>query len=237
MIKRNEDEHILRAIIHKTNRKFFIFIAIAIILTQVPILGNYVRIINTLVHESGHAFIGLLGGDVLEISLFANTEGLTYTTTSSWVWGFLTSGAGYLFSSFIAFLSFWLIAKEKNTILIIILLSFIGLNLLFWVRNAYGVFWLASFGAGFLWMLYKGGTTVVRNVLILIASILLVESITSTFEIMLLSFIQPYSAGDATSLAKATVIIPVQIWGVFFFVQAIWFCIVSLRLGIYKVKS
>lgn len=216
--------------------KFFLFIGIAIVLTYIPVLGNYVGVINTVFHESGHAFIALIGGDVKQISLFMNTEGVTYTSHTSWFGGFFTGIAGYVFSSFFAFLAFWLIGKKQYKILIAILLGFIAMNLVFWVRNFYGIFWLATFGAGFVLLLFKAQSNLVNNVLLLIASILLVESFTSAFEILLLSFIQPETAGDATNLSRSTVFIPAQLWGIFFLWQAIWFSWKGLKAGLYKLE-
>lgn len=225
----------MRTIKEKLSWKFFLFVGIAVILTNIPIIGSYVRVINTVIHESGHALMALFGGKVHEISLFMNTEGVTYTSHSNWFGGFFTGGAGYVFSSFIAFLSFWLISRKKYKPLIVILLLFIGLNLVFWVRNLYGLFWLVSFGAVFLLLLYKGTESLVQNSLLLIASILLVESISSSFTILLLSFIQPDAAGDATGLAKATIFIPAQLWGIFFFGQAIIFLLVGLKTASYRI--
>lgn len=216
--------------------KFFLFIGISIILTQVPIIGNYVRVINTVVHESGHAFIALLGGEVHSISLFANTEGVTYISTSSWFGAFFSGAAGYVTSSVLAFIAFWLISRKKYKILISILVGLILLNLIFWVRNIYGIFWLLSFGALFLLLLFKGSANLVQNCLLLIASILLVESISSSFTILFLSFTQPHAAGDATGLAESTLFIPAQYWGTSFFALSLLFCWVGYKSRVYKIQ-
>lgn len=215
--------------------KFFLYVALAILLTHVPFIGNYVRIVNTLVHESGHAFIALIGGDVHRISLFMNTEGVTYTSHRSWIGGFFTGGAGYVASSLMAFIAFWLISRKKYKILIGILVGLILLNVLLWVRNIYGVFWLLSFGTGFILLLYKGSVNVIQNCLLLIASILLVESVSSAFTILKLSFLQPYSAGDATGLAETTVFIPAQVWGIILFLQSLVFVGFGFKKGIYRI--
>lgn len=225
----------MKGIIEKLSVKFFVFLVLAILLTHVPILGSYVSVLNTVVHESGHAFIALLGGRVERISLFSNTEGVTYSSQSNWFGAFFTSLAGYLFSSFVSVLFFWLIGKKAYRVLITILLVFIGLNLIFWVRNMYGLFWLITFAAAFLFLLFKGNQTLVNNILLLIASILLVQSVTSAYEIMVISFIYPNSAGDALNLAKLIRFIPVQLWGIFFFLQALWFSYISLKRGIFKL--
>lgn len=219
----------------KFSAKFFLFLVLAFVLIHVPILGNYVKVINTLIHESGHALIALLGGNVEKISLFMNSEGVTYSNQSTWIGSFFTSLAGYTFSSFMAFVSFWLIGMKKHTILIDILLVFIVLNLIFWVRNPYGLFWLCSFAIAFLILLIKGSQNLRENVLLLIASVLLVDSVQSAYEILYISIFQPQAAGDAANLAHLTVFIPAPLWGIFFFLQALWFCFFGLKRGCYRL--
>ncbi|WP_237389587.1 M50 family metallopeptidase [Bacillus sp. USDA818B3_A] len=219
----------------KFSMKFFLFLVIAFLLIQIPIIGNYVRIINTLIHETGHAFIALLGGKVETISLFMNSEGATVSAQSTWIGSFFTSLAGYTFASFMAFLSFWLLRRKRGTILIDILLAFIFLNLIFWVRNPYGIFWLLSFALTFLFLLIKGNETIRNHLLLLIAAILLVDSVQSAYEILSISLMQPQAAGDAANLARLTGVIPAPLWGLFFFVQALWFCYYGLKKGNYKL--
>ncbi|PGY14229.1 M50 family metallopeptidase [Bacillus sp. AFS031507] len=221
----------------KFSAKFFLFLVFAFLLIHVPLLGNYVKVINTLIHESGHALIALFGGNVERISLFMNSEGATYSHQSSWLGSFITSLSGYTFASFMAFVSFLLIGKKKQIVLIDILLGFIGLNLIFWVRNPYGLFWLCSFAVAFLFLLIKGSQNFRDNLLLLIASILLVDSVQSAYEILFISIFQPQSAGDAANLARITGFIPAPIWGIFFFVQSLWFCYYGLKRGYYKLGN
>ncbi|MEH7480845.1 M50 family metallopeptidase [Neobacillus drentensis] len=221
----------------KFSAKFFLFLVLAFLLIHVPLLGNYVKVINTLIHESGHALIALFGGNVERISLFMNSEGATYSHQSSWLGSFITSLGGYTFSSFMAFVSFLLIGKKKQIVLIDILLGFIVLNLIFWVRNPYGLFWLCSFAVAFLFLLIKGSQNFRDNLLLLIASILLVDSVQSAYEILFISIFQPQSAGDASNLAQITGFIPAPIWGIFFFVQSLGFCYYGLKRGYYKLGN
>ncbi|WP_420490991.1 M50 family metallopeptidase [Neobacillus drentensis] len=86
--------------------KFFLFLGLAFVLIHIPILGGYFRIINTVIHESGHAFIALFGGNVESISLFMNGDGVTHGTQSIWIIDFITCAAGYLISSFMAMYRF-----------------------------------------------------------------------------------------------------------------------------------
>ncbi|WP_066061716.1 M50 family metallopeptidase [Neobacillus soli] len=221
----------------KFSAKFFLFLVLAFLLIHVPFLGNYVKVINTLIHESGHALIALFGGNVERISLFMNSEGATYSNQSTWIGSFFTSLAGYTFASFMAFLSFFLIGKRKETIFIDILLAFIFLNLIFWVRNPYGIFWLCSFAVAFLFLLIKGSQALRDHLLLLIAAILLVDSVQSAYEILYISVFQPQAAGDAANLARLTGIIPAPVWGFFFFFQALWFCYYGLKRGYYRLGT
>ncbi|WP_226582388.1 M50 family metallopeptidase [Halobacillus litoralis] len=203
---------------------------LALLLTQMPIVGKYFAILNTMIHETGHSLTALLtGGEVRRISLFPNTSGTTLTGHSSWISHFFTSIAGYVFASFFAFLFFVLISQGRSRWIIYILLGFLAVHLLFWVRNVYGVFWIITFGAGFLWMLRSGPESFIQFVLLFLASIVLVESVTSAFEIMWISFVSPGEAGDAANLVRAVKIVPAPVWGVLFFVQSIYFTLLALK--------
>lgn len=79
----------------KFSTKFCLFLLLAFLLIHVPLVGNYVKIINTLIHETGHAIIALIGVKVETISLFMNSEGATISNQSTWVGSFFTSIAGY----------------------------------------------------------------------------------------------------------------------------------------------
>lgn len=225
----------MRTLIERISPKFLLFVVIAALLTNIPWIGNYVGMVNTLVHESGHALIALIGGEVHHISLFMNTEGVTYTSHSSWLGGFFTGGAGYVASSLMAFLALWLIYQKKYKILIGILIGLLLMNVIFWVRNPYGIYWLLSFGAGFLLLLYKGSSELIQNCLLLIASILFVEAVSGAFTILLLSFTQPHAAGDATGLANSTLFIPAQVWGILLFAQSLFFVWLGFKRGIYRI--
>ncbi|MDQ0976432.1 tellurite resistance protein TehA-like permease [Neobacillus niacini] len=83
--------------------KFFLFIGLAFFLMQIPIIGDYFRIINTLIHESGHAFMALFGGNVESIALYMNADGVTQETQSIWIIDFITCAAGYTIASLMAY--------------------------------------------------------------------------------------------------------------------------------------
>jgi len=219
----------------KCSFRFFLFIGLAFFTLQLPVLGNYLRNLNTLIHETGHALIALFSGQLNTISLLINGDGITQGRQSIWIIDFLTSASGYIFSSFMAYFSFWLIKQKKYTILIDILLGFIVVNLILWVRNPYGLFWLASFGLLFLSLLIKGNQKLINNLLIFLASVLLVESIITAYDILVISLIHPESAGDAANLSNLSIVITPQIWGIFFFVQSLVFLYVGFKKGFFNI--
>jgi hypothetical protein len=68
---------------------------------------------------------------------------------------------------------------------------------------------------------------------LLIASVLLVESVSTAYDIFIISMIQPHAAGDATNLSLLTAFIPAQVWGGFFFVQALLFIVLGFKKGLF----
>ncbi|WP_112180949.1 MULTISPECIES: M50 family metallopeptidase [Paraliobacillus] len=211
-------------------KKLVLFLILALFLTQMPLVGTYFSIVNTLLHETGHALMSIItGGNVQSISLFSNTEGVTLASHRYWFGGFLTSAAGYVFASFMAFLFMTLIYKRKSNYVLVIILGILLISLLFWIRNAYGLFWIITIIIVFSWVLVKGSKSIIDYSALFITSLLLVESVTSSFEIMYISLVSPSRAGDATNLANMTVLIPTMVWGVIFFLQSLFFARLGLK--------
>ena len=210
--------------------KVVLFIILAIILTKLPIVGKYFAIVNTLIHEVGHQLASILTfGKAHKIQLFANTEGVAYSSHRFWIGKVVTALAGYVFSSFTAATFFVFIYKGRFDIIIYILVAILLISMILWIRNWYGFFWILTFSAGFVWLLWKAEGPIIEYVVLFLVSILFVESITSAFEIMSLSFKRPTQAGDATSLAQLTYLIPAQIWGIVFFAQSLYFGWLALK--------
>ena len=75
----------------------------------------------------------------------------------------------------------------------------------------------------------------IHNLVLLIASVLLVESVSTAYDIFIISLIQPHSAGDATNLSHLTAIIPAQGWGIFFFAQALFLVLIGFKRGLFNI--
>lgn len=219
--------------------KLIIYGIIAFILLRIPVLGKYIAVVDTLIHEIGHALMSLVtGGKVTKIELFASTEGTAWTNSPTWLGRVLTSIAGYPFASGMSFIFLYFIKQGDYTLMIGFLLAFLVLGFIFWlrnirfliIRNLYGIFWLLTFSGLFGGLLYLDNPVLTQHVLLFLTAILFVQSIISAFVIMKLSFKKPKNAGDATNLAKSVIIIPTQVWGILFFAQSLVFGYYGINL-------
>ncbi len=210
----------------------YAFALAALILSRIPVIGKFFRSTNTLIHESGHAIVTLLtSGSVLSIDLNADTSGAATTQSRYWLFKILIALAGYFFSSATAFLLFYLISKEKYTWVFYTFCAFAIVNLLFWVRNAYGIFWLLLFSGILGWVFYYNNPSYMYATAVFFSGIVLFESIFSAATICWISMNDPSNSGDATSLRDFTYI-PAPIWGMFFLAQAIYFAYLTVKLFI-----
>lgn len=227
---------------------YVILFILAVILLHVPLIGKYLSVINTLVHELGHALMALCtGGRVDKIELFSNTEGTAWTSSRNWLGRFLTSIAGYPFASLVPFLFLYLITLEKTIqftlnlyfftipinfngmdVVLYTMIFFLIISLILWVRNLYGLVWMVSFMVLFFFLIRADVPLLTESIVLFITFVLVIKSTTSAWDIVMLSFKRSHDAGDATSLYQATYIIPTQVWGIFFFVQALLFSGLSL---------
>ncbi|MCQ2286037.1 MAG: M50 family metallopeptidase, partial [Bacteroidales bacterium] len=126
----------------------FFFVVLALLLNRIPFLGKFFNIINTELHELGHALMALLfQGEVHKIEIFGDSSGVTTTRMKTRAGNILVALAGYPFASGMAFFSFYLLDKNLQTQYIIgLTLLFVMVCVLF-VRNKYGWLWVIVFSA------------------------------------------------------------------------------------------
>ncbi|MDQ0253075.1 hypothetical protein J2S74_000447 [Evansella vedderi] len=199
----------------------YYYLIAAAVVAFIPLLRTLFCSFHTLVHEAGHAIAALLtSGKVYKISLFPNTEGLAYTSYRSILSGVIIYYSGYTFSTLAAILSFYLIFNGELTLLYYFFILLALCSLVFWVRNFYGVFWVLFFLGSAVYMEYYQLDTLREMFILFFSSILLVQSILSSFQIFIMSITTPRHAGDATGLAELTYI-PAFIWGTLFFGQSL----------------
>lgn len=201
------------------------------ILNRIPYMGKYLRVVNTLIHESGHAVAALIAsGEVYAVELFSDRSGTTITKRAKSKGGrFLVAFSGYPFGSAVAYGLFFLISIDKCNMVLYALVCIALLNLMFYVRNTYGIFWLISFTAIVFAVNFYGNEIVQYAFSAWLCGIMLFEALYSSAELISICRRKPKNAGDATDLANITKI-PSMFWAVLFFAQAILFIYLSMKL-------
>lgn len=191
---------------------FYTCIFSASLLSLIPIAGKFLNVLNTLVHESGHAIVALLtGGGVMNIKLSADTSGAAQTKSKYWLGKVLTSIAGYPFSAATSWIFFWLIQQKKITYVFYTLLCLILINLILWVRNTFGIIWLITMGSLCTLVYIYGNYVIQFYFATFCAAIIFFQSIYTSIILVYISFTSPAKAGDAKNLKDFTYI-PAVIW-------------------------
>lgn len=194
----------------------YYFIILSLLLTKIPVVGKFFNIINTAIHELGHAIFSLiLEGKVLKIELFHTSDGITVTQSRSKFNTFIVSLSGYPFSSLIAWFCFYLLGHHFVKELIIGLSVLFLMMLILWIRNLYGVIWVTLFCLINFGIIYYNNPPITELVALFYSTVILTESIVSSFTILYLSITNFNQAGDATLLRKTTGI-PAFFWGILF---------------------
>ncbi|MFD0617276.1 M50 family metallopeptidase [Paenibacillus sp. GCM10027629] len=205
-----------------------IFIIIAAVLTYIIPFNSYFRNVDTMIHEFGHALVTLLlSGKVLYIHLFNDHSGVTYIEFSDSWRDIPISMAGYTMASLFTAVLFTLYARDKARVGLILLSVITLINLIFFIRNGFGVLWSIGFLAINLIMLWIPWLLVRDLYFVLIAFICLVESVIAPLYLVFTALHSPGYAGDATSLSEAT-FIPAVIWALVFAIIALACARVSL---------
>lgn len=212
------------------NTELLLAIATAITLNYVPRLGKVFKGFNTLIHESGHAFMSLLlSGEVVSVDIFYSGEGTATTKSKSWFTRFFVSIAGYPFSSILAFVFAYLLAKGYPDYILYTIISLAVINMIFWVRNPYGLVWLIVTSTLLCAMFYFGWNNAKYYAALLITALILIDAWVSAWHILYLSIKEPKKSGDAKNL-QSTALLPAFFWGLFFWIQATFLALMSVHL-------
>lgn len=182
---------------------FYASLLLAFVLLRIPRLNSYLRTINTLLHESGHALVAILmSGEAMEIKLNSNTSGSALTRTKSKAKAFWVSFAGYPIAALGSMLLMALAHHKDYRTGFVILFSIAIINLIAFVRNSYGIFWLITFSL-ILFLINAFLAPPIALVLFrFIVLITFIEGVTSTFTIVLLGLTKRKKAGDITTMEK-----------------------------------
>lgn len=215
------------------NQQIIGMIIAAFLICRIPKVGVYLRCLNTLIHEVGHAILSILtSGSVERIELFDDTSGAAYTKSKNIFGKLLVPLAGYTFSSFAGFGAFWLLETGKEDWFIYILGGVCVLSLVLWVRNGYGIFWILTFMILLFCVWYFDNAAFSFYTNYFFASVIAIESLYSSLVILYISAENPKGSGDAANLRKLT-FVPAVIWGLFFAAQALFFSawVIDLLFG------
>ncbi|WP_205473888.1 M50 family metallopeptidase [Nocardioides sp. SYSU D00038] len=125
--------------------------AVALLLVLAPVTWRRVRLGVTVVHEAGHAVVGVLVGRRLEgIRLHSDTSGLTVTRGRPRGPGMVAMlAAGYLAPAAVGLLAAVLLGRGRGVGLLWLLLVLL-VALVVWIRNGYGLLTVVVLGAGLL---------------------------------------------------------------------------------------
>jgi hypothetical protein len=205
------------------------FAGLALLLPRIPVIGKWFNLINTAIHELGHALMALiLEGSVKKIELFNDASGTTTTSTKTKFGSFLVAIVGYPFASVVSWFIFYLInvGYEKGLLLgISILFLFM---LILWIRNIYGAIWIIAFCGINGYLIYLNDLHYIQIAALLYAVFIAVDALFSALTIFFFSIKQKDKAGDATLLKKITHI-PAFIWGLLFagFAGGVFYAIIE----------
>ena len=150
---------------------------VALVLVLASVTWPRVRLGVTVVHEAGHALVGVLVGRRLRsVHLHSDTSGLTVTRGKPRGPGMVAMlAAGYLAPAVLGLVAALLLAAGRSVGLLwlLVLLSAV---LLLWVRNGYGFLVLLGGGAVVLLLTWYGDGTVQSVAAYLIAWLLLLAA-------------------------------------------------------------
>lgn len=209
--------------------KTILYLLGAAILTRFIPFSSWFRIMDTMIHELGHAVTTLLlSGRVLSIALNPDHSGTTLSVLEYGWRTTLVSLSGYMSASLFAVLMFYGYAKRKQGEGLLAISGIAVLMILLFVRNGYGLLWLTIFVVITL-VFYFLGTRIRNAYYLLLAFLSLEESVMGPFSLLIYAISQPSGAGDAANLARSTMM-PAFLWSLLFLAFSLWCAKFALSL-------
>ena len=185
-------------------------------------ISAYFQLFNTLMHELFHIFMAYCTFNKgYKIELTSDRAGSAVTSARNKFSVILIKLSGYTGASL--FVVFFMTMLNLNLYreLLYIIGGILIFSLIFYVRNAFGVYWCILMALALSSVAYYGSDGLLINVIKLLGAILVVESIASTVTIVNLSIKHPKEISDSSDLAKLTKI-PSIIWSIFFLAFAVY---------------
>jgi len=185
---------------------------VAVVLTYGRVTGRVVSQMVTLVHELGHATVGLLvGGKVRRVSVSLDASGETLTLMGGRYPRLRLTAftlAGYPAPAVVGLLAAFAVTTEDHRFLLLLAAVLVGVALVLWVRNAWGIT-LFLLTAVALWLVAtQGSDGVTRSVAIASAWVFSVGALRSAWQLTGGARTSGRVLDDAERVAQLTRLVP-----------------------------
>lgn len=201
---------------------FYMILVTSLIINRLPIVGVFFRTVNTLLHESGHALGAILtSGEVLKIDILKNTSGVTETKSNGKLSAFIVSFTGYPFAALASSLMLVMSMNGNHRLVLYILFSIVTINLIFFVRNAFGILWLVIFSSLLTVSVWIDNEVLSKLFLLFISMVAFTETFTSTIVVGVLGLTTPRKAGDLFNMQRMSGI-PAGFWALIIGTIVMW---------------
>lgn len=192
------------------------------IVCRIPYLGVWFRVFDTLMHETGHAICAFFfNGEVNKIELNSNLGGKTIYKSKSNIVAFIVLFMGYPFSTWLGTLFLFLNYFQLFNWVLYIVFSIMTINLVFWVRNSFGLIWLIInlilFGIAYRYF----NPFQIALFSFSISGIMIIESFYATIRLLIDSLKGKNNGGDDSQLKQLTGI-PSAFWAFLFFASSLF---------------
>lgn len=199
----------MQAIFRTTNWRYLAIILLLFLIVQilwlVPAALYPLTILATIFHELSHGLAAILsGGQIVEMSIYANGSGVAVTRGGSQL---LISPAGYLGATLIsAMLLLTVRWRRAGRVLLYALAALLVVSVVLWIRGGFGMFFTVLLAAAFAGVAWKAPPIVIRWLNPLLAAGLLREALDAAWG--LVRFAGTGQVNDAVILASRTGVPP-----------------------------
>lgn len=181
-------------------------------LSLAPVTGRAFAQVVTLVHELGHAAMGLaVGGRVQRVSIALDASGETLTLVGGRFARLRLAAftlAGYPAPAVVGLVAAVSVSSEDHRLFILLAAVLIGAALVLWVRNPWGIAVFVA-TAVLLWITAtEAGDGVTRSVTLALAWLFSLGAMRSSWQLTRGRPVTTASIDDATRVAQLTRIVP-----------------------------
>ncbi|KKI93501.1 hypothetical protein WQ54_04550 [Bacillus sp. SA1-12] len=194
----------------------YVYLLTALIVSQIPYVRVYFSLCNTLLHEVIRVILtgGVFNKMTLHNKQNLNSEHPRFTHT-------LINYAGYTGESLAAIGLFYLVSKQNYEYIIYLFIGVIGIAMLFWIRNVWGILWALSFSSLLALPIYFRYDILLMHISILLASFILIQSIMNGIQVCMEILLKRRNPALSGFFARIK-IIPAMILGVILLGQSVY---------------